>query len=492
MPPESHFIPRLAPRNRDTPFDLERILEHPQIRSWDVDADKVRATAAEQHATSFAEAVDALFTTYARQEGKPRWGDKTPGYVEHLPQLASLFPTATFVHVIRDGREVATSLAELPWGPASPIAGAFWWRRKVRSGRRSGARLGRHRYHELRLEDLVRDPEGELRRLCAFIGEEFDPAMLDYPQSADEWMRRPQETYMAFTHPHLTKPPTAGLRDWRRGPQRSATRKRSRRRAHRCSASSDTRRRLPAEAHSYACIASGIRARCERCVVISVAGCDRARTRSDVRVLVASLRGSSGIATYTLSLVEGMAALGHDVVLLDETANVQSEAGVTVVPLTLRPRGVSRVAPFTGWTDRATVEQVAGQHDVDVVHATQLDLTPRHDHVVITAWDPLVGSIDRARAAFHRKEHPLREAGYAIIDSVAARRAAAVVAVTGAVERAASAYQRAVTWIPAFLPDRMVTPAPRALTRRRHGGQRRRRPSQRSGAGHRRGQRGAP
>ena len=150
-------------------------------------------------------------------QAKPRWGDKTPGYVEHLPHLAALFPTATFVHLIRDGRDVATSLAEWPWGPASPVAGAFWWRRKVRAGRRAGARLGPGRYLELRLEDLIQDPESELRRLCTFIGEEFEPAMLEYQGSAAEWMRRPQETLMAFTHPHLTKPPTAGLRDWRRG-----------------------------------------------------------------------------------------------------------------------------------------------------------------------------------------------------------------------------------------------------------------------------------
>ena len=217
VPPESHFIPRLAPSDLNRPFDVERILEHPQVRLWDVDGDDVRATAAELHATTYAQQVDALFTTYARSEGKLRWADKTPGYVEHLPQLAALFPTARFVHLIRDGREVATSLAEWPWGPASPIAGAFWWRRKVRAGRRAGALLGPERYLELRLEDLVHDPEGELRRLCAFISEEFDAAMLDYPRTAEEWMRRPQETYMAFTHPHLTKPPTAGLRDWRRG-----------------------------------------------------------------------------------------------------------------------------------------------------------------------------------------------------------------------------------------------------------------------------------
>jgi glycosyltransferase involved in cell wall biosynthesis len=180
-----------------------------------------------------------------------------------------------------------------------------------------------------------------------------------------------------------------------------------------------------------------------------------------VRVLVASIRGSSGIATYSLALVEGLAALGHEVVVLDETANLKDAPGVTVVPFSPRPSRVSRLAPFLGWASRSTVQQIARTHDVDVVHVTQLDLAPRHERVVITAWDPVVSAVRRARAAFGRREDPLREAGYAVVDAIAARRAAAIVAVTNTVATAASAYRRPTTWIPAFLPDRVVVPSPR-------------------------------
>jgi glycosyltransferase involved in cell wall biosynthesis len=181
-----------------------------------------------------------------------------------------------------------------------------------------------------------------------------------------------------------------------------------------------------------------------------------------LRVLVASVRGSSGIATYTLHLIDGLTALGHDVVVLDETGALKEQERRTIVPFSLRPNGLSRVAPFTGWASRSTVERIARTHEVDVVHVTQLDLTPRHERVVVTAWDPLVGSFERARAALGRGEHPLREAGYAVVDSIAARRAAAIIAVTTTVARAASAYRRPTTWIPAFLPDHLVVPSPRS------------------------------
>jgi hypothetical protein len=217
VPPESHFITCLAPRNPRSPFDVQRILGHSQIRTWDIDTAAVRDAVARRRAVTFAEQVHALFGQYATARGKQRWGDKTPDYVEHIGQIAAIFPDAHFIHVIRDGRDVATSLAQLPWGPASPVAGAFQWRRKVTRGRSYGAALPADRYLELRLEDLVADSEGELRRLCAFLGEAFDPAMLDYHRTAEERMLEPQETYMAVTHPHLAKPPTAGLRNWRAG-----------------------------------------------------------------------------------------------------------------------------------------------------------------------------------------------------------------------------------------------------------------------------------
>ena len=51
-----------------------------------------------------------LFEKNAAGEGKLRWGDKTPYYVLHMPMLLGRFPGAQFIHLIRDGRDVALSL----------------------------------------------------------------------------------------------------------------------------------------------------------------------------------------------------------------------------------------------------------------------------------------------------------------------------------------------------------------------------------------------
>jgi hypothetical protein len=152
--------------------------------------------------------VRAAFETYAAHERRPRWGDKTPGYVRHLDLLAAAFPDATFIHLVRDGREVADSLVDRPWGPDSLLVACHLWRRDVAAGAEAGARLG-DRYLEARYERLVGDPAAELARICRFLGEEPVPEMLDHRDRAREAHGgEPQD------HRHLGEAVTANLRNW--------------------------------------------------------------------------------------------------------------------------------------------------------------------------------------------------------------------------------------------------------------------------------------
>jgi glycosyltransferase involved in cell wall biosynthesis len=172
---------------------------------------------------------------------------------------------------------------------------------------------------------------------------------------------------------------------------------------------------------------------------------------------VAGRRGRSGIRTYTDALVDGLAALSHEVVVLDETGVAPSQDArtgrVRSLPLAPPPGRPAALGPVAGWVRRPEVLRAARELEVDVVHVTHLDLAPRFDRVVVTAWDPVPGPLARYRAARSRGERPLEEAQYALVDAWACRRAAAVVAVTQDVARAVGRSRRPVHWIPPFLPD---------------------------------------
>jgi Sulfotransferase family len=128
---------------------------------------------------SFAEGVLGIATP-------PRPGcrllvEKTPGHVEHAPLILRLFPEASFLHVIRDPREVfCSSRAARSWSLdfyGDPVRAARYWRSLVSQGRAIGA-LTPH-YAELRYERLLADGPSELGRLFGWLGLPADAALCE-------------------------------------------------------------------------------------------------------------------------------------------------------------------------------------------------------------------------------------------------------------------------------------------------------------------------
>jgi hypothetical protein len=215
IPYESFFVPQLAHRHGRRP-DVDKFLDDlARLRTlydWGITPEDVRPRLREGMATR--EAIAAIFETYAERQGKPRWGDKTPLYMQQLPLLERLFPDAIWVHLVRDGRDAALSFLELPEGfsgktwalPRTVPQFAARWRTEILSGRRLGRHAG-ERYLELRYEDLVAEPERELRRICEHVSLAWEPGLLDHTRASDA-ANMPE-------HRNLAQPPTPGLRDWR-------------------------------------------------------------------------------------------------------------------------------------------------------------------------------------------------------------------------------------------------------------------------------------
>lgn len=221
VPPESHFIPRIWARRRrygsgghveDIDLFLRDLVADPLFANWDLSPDAVRTRLAQDGPPTVAAAIAELYVAYAAKEGKSRWGDKTPDYVGNLQLLGDLFPAARFVHMIRDGRDVALSILDRSELHARAATPAFFWARAIRQARAASRAVGPDRYLEIRYEDLLDDPEGELGRLCAFLEAPFSTAMLEHDTRLLEGL---PNRYKGM-HEHLALPPTKGLRDWRR------------------------------------------------------------------------------------------------------------------------------------------------------------------------------------------------------------------------------------------------------------------------------------
>jgi hypothetical protein len=130
--------------------------------------------------------AEIVYRRYVNAEGKARWGDKTPIYIEILPQLAKTFPNARFIHLVRDGRDVAKSFQATDWVGRWLHDNTREWTNALDCQRRWAKSDLRERILEVRYEDLVLRTEATLREICRFIGEEFEPQMLSWEGKVDE------------------------------------------------------------------------------------------------------------------------------------------------------------------------------------------------------------------------------------------------------------------------------------------------------------------
>lgn len=112
----------------------------------------------------------ALFSLMAEHQQTDRWGDKTPEYMEYLPELSELFPTAQYILVVRDGRDTAMSVMSRYYGPTNLIVAAEEWRDTARQGMQFLETLPADRKLVIRYEDMMGNPVETLRIVLDFLG----------------------------------------------------------------------------------------------------------------------------------------------------------------------------------------------------------------------------------------------------------------------------------------------------------------------------------
>jgi hypothetical protein len=192
IPPETHFVPELIAhldQGQATPETALRLIN--AQREWKDFGFSEGELLERFRALPRLDAegvIRTFFEAYAERHGKERWGDKTPGYMMHMKAIQKVIPEARFVHLIRDGRDVALSRMDqrrrrgLDGPPAEQVARQ--WSKRIAKARKQAPRL-RH-YMEARYEDLVLETEATLRRICEFADLEFDTVMLHYHERAEQ------------------------------------------------------------------------------------------------------------------------------------------------------------------------------------------------------------------------------------------------------------------------------------------------------------------
>jgi hypothetical protein len=194
---ESHFIPYFMrtfgdPPPFQTPANVELFIErfHQTVFFQNLSKHGYTLHAEDLYQGANLESWASIFECILRRfSPKPDradaiWGDKTPGYLQHMPLLKRLYPQAKFLHLLRDPRDYCLS-ARQSWGK-SIYRAAHRWQATLSDARRIGKSFN-HAYLEVTYESLLADTEHVMGRIADFLE-------CDYHQSMAQIGLSPEDT----------------------------------------------------------------------------------------------------------------------------------------------------------------------------------------------------------------------------------------------------------------------------------------------------------
>jgi len=184
--PESRFLMDVhrssveADGGTDAGRFFEALGAHALFRIWGIPppaAGDLASDPARQFATAFEHVVVAYGTSVGASTFDT-WIDHTPENVNRSAMLRRLFPEAKLIHVVRDGRAVASSVMGLDWGPSTVAAAARWWTARTAAGITAESFFGPASAMRVAYEDLVEAPERTVADVFRFLGLSHEKASI--------------------------------------------------------------------------------------------------------------------------------------------------------------------------------------------------------------------------------------------------------------------------------------------------------------------------
>jgi hypothetical protein len=215
IPPESYVIPRVIWNFqlgswRNWTWIVEMVTSafgrHPGFENWDIDLEpaRSRSVALAGRDRTLDRILDCIYGHYSSAwfPEADLWGDKTPMNTFYLPWIDAVFPTARYLHMIRDGRDVVASYVNA--GLQADIQTACdRWNASIQLATGFG-RTNPERYMEVRYEGLVTEMATTVGRVCEFLSIEPDDRMLEHTRVA----RRLGDVAKFAHHSNVLKPVT--------------------------------------------------------------------------------------------------------------------------------------------------------------------------------------------------------------------------------------------------------------------------------------------
>lgn len=164
------------------------IQNNTQFKLWGIDPQAAFDEIRREEGCTLAELMSKLYDCYASTHNKTIWGDKTPSFFRMISILSKLFPSARFIHLLRDGRDVYLSLRRMDSSKNNIGVAALEWSYKIQKAQKDLSSLDPRKVLEIRYEDLVGKPDEELKKICHFLELEYESNMSTYWQTSSHFI----------------------------------------------------------------------------------------------------------------------------------------------------------------------------------------------------------------------------------------------------------------------------------------------------------------
>ncbi len=175
-----------------------------KIETWELDYEYLTALIQREQPKNYSDLICLVYCSYHKELDIKVIADKNNYYIKHLEELPLIWPDARYIHVLRDGRDVACSYLDMtqistasPYKPQlnTNIAEiAKEWSANCRNIIDVEKKLG-SKVLTVKFEDLINSSVEILNEVCAFLDIPFESKMLQYYEQESPKLTEPAQTF---------------------------------------------------------------------------------------------------------------------------------------------------------------------------------------------------------------------------------------------------------------------------------------------------------
>ncbi len=207
IPSESQFIIDLYPKYGKITNWTEKtiisfyndLLTQWLFDTWAMDYQELKANLlkckGENTYSTITKVVYSQYVSFFKKDKILFFGDKNPGYTIYTKRLLKIFPEAKFIHIVRDYRDNFVSIKNVDFELPAPALVVQKWKYFFNKFNKD-SEIKPDAYYVLKYEDLVTDPELQLKKLCKFLELKYDNKVLNFYEKKEEALKTYSPKFM--------------------------------------------------------------------------------------------------------------------------------------------------------------------------------------------------------------------------------------------------------------------------------------------------------